>query len=109
MSKQRAHMYTPDDVVRSVLLGVKVRSACGDTRLLTREGIDAAIDLRPCGKCTAAVNEAHDEYTVRSARGWVALLERCMTDLLKQSTSKYSATLTGTYRFTDGWNAPLAG
>ncbi len=102
MPKQRAHLYIPEHVVRSVLLETKVSAACGDERVLTRASVDAAVGMKPCSECIVRVNAKHDSYTVKSARGWVAFLEQFETNRLT-SEQLIVSTYIGTYPYSTVW------
>lgn len=102
MPKQRAHMYIPESVVRSVLLETTARAACGDERVLTRESVDGAVGLKPCADCIVSVNAKHDSYTVQSARGWIALLEQFETNRLT-SQPRIVGTYIGNYPYSSVW------
>lgn len=99
----KGHMFTPDQIVRSVLLGDEVQAVCGVKRKHTRESVDAAVDCTPCSDCIKKANIAIDEYTVHAPRGWLALLERHMKQHLEPRAKTVSINYVGSFAYGDDW------
>lgn len=70
----RAHLFEPAEIVKSVLLERKITAQCGVVKLITREDVED-MDSPPCAECFAAAEADGEVFTVRSRRGWLALLE----------------------------------
>jgi hypothetical protein len=104
--KMIRHLYAASDAVRSVLKNEIVTAACGNTKILTREGFEDGPQYKTCQDCITAVNGDYDEYTVFSPRGWTILLEKVWL-------SEHSSPKPNFYRFTIDtssrtWNWPPA-
>jgi hypothetical protein len=100
---KRLHIYTTEDVLKSVKQGVEVTANCGLRKTLTAADIDEAATStrKPCRKCTDVVAEMAkgQDVTLVRREGWEALKKRETT-----YTVKLKATAHG---YTFEW--PLAG
>lgn len=74
--KQIMHLWDSSEAVRSVLRQSKVTAACGEVKVLTREGFVEEPNSKTCPACITACNGDYEEYTILSPRGWTALLEK---------------------------------
>ncbi|MFJ4997147.1 hypothetical protein ACIP5T_03280 [Microbacterium sp. NPDC088619] len=100
---KRLHIYTTEDVLKSVKEGVEVTANCGLRKTLTRGDIDEAAtsDRKGCAKCLQVVSDLTKERDVTiGKRGW---------DALNRPVFTYRMTIKpgGNTTYTNGW--PLAG
>lgn len=108
--KTTLHMFTPDDIVRSVLKGHKVTAQCGYVTTHTRHGVDAVPGLieqdrvRYCPDCQKAVNARDDEIRLGKSRGWVDLIERVWTNQHDQEMQRSTIT----FRTSSSYQWPVA-
>lgn len=105
----KCHMYEPEQIIRSVLLGEKVTAECGESKVLTREDVEAAGGDAPCKACLRAANQTHDEYTIQSPRGWTVLLERWAKSNLEQRRSSGPFTYTVNFSNPKSWHRYVDG
>lgn len=106
--KKRDHLAYNDDVVRSVILGVIVRTRCGIEKVFTREDFEDTAYYPTCKDCMAAAAEdaKPDVIRVNPKAGWAAIVERAWKDLYeaeRPTLTAYKPTqwnITGTTTFT---------
>lgn len=73
---RKLHIYSTDDVLKSVREGVEITANCGRRKTLTRADVDKAAnsDLKGCRKCMDVVTELTKQKDVTIAkRGWEEL------------------------------------
>ena len=99
-SNDKGHLYETEDMIRSVLLGVRVKSVCGVENVLTRDGIDNPGD-KGCGKCLHMLGTRAGDSQIVGGNGWVHLLEREMKKLLTAKSNTIRIRMNGSF--------PLAG
>lgn len=83
MSDQKRHIFTTDDIVRSVLKETAITGLCGARTTVTREGIGDP-SLKRCTKCMAAMPA--DAHLVVNPT-WISLLERWALGQLRSTVT----------------------
>lgn len=103
---KKLHVYTADDVTRSVLEGVPVTANCGLTKVLTKKSIDkaATTSAPPCKRCMEVIAELTktEEVTIGERKGWLGHLEERTRRRGYSVTVKSSAT---TWTYSTKWQS----
>lgn len=90
-NKTIIHLASTEDIARSILLGVKVTTACGQERQYTREYFDSPLEGPRCQRCMNEFEVAPDGAVIIQRRGWLDIVERVLRARLEDETRTPSA------------------
>lgn len=101
MTKKKDHLYTIDDIAKSVLLGVTVKAVCGREDKFTRERIDDTEYAGSCKNCMAGAAKdaaARDDLIhIHPKEGWQRLIEKAWLARYHESFAPKVSTGSGTW------------